>query len=309
MAHAPTELAIEDFAGWRDSLVLRDDSIELVVTTAVGPRIIAAGLRGGRSLLWVDPETTGASGGDEWHSYGGHRFWHAPEDPVRTYTPDNVAVQHAWDGRRLAIRTEEPANSLAKELTIELGAPGTVEVRHRLTNTGSVAVELAPWAITVCAPGGRAIVPQELFRPHPEALLPARPLVLWHYTDMSDPRFTWGRRYVQVRQVEGAPTKAKIGMLNRQGWAAYLHDGVALIKRFGAVDGATYPDLGCNTELFTDGSMLELETLGPLRRMDSGDSVEHVETWLIAAVECGDSDDEIDASLLPLVERVPLPAG
>ena len=76
-------------------------------------------------------------------------------------------------------------------------------------------------------------------------------------------------------------------MLNRQGWAASLHDGVALIKRFGAVDGATYPDLGCNTELFTDGSMLELETLGPLRRMDSGESVEHVETWLFAAVECG----------------------
>ncbi len=48
------------------------------------------------------------------------------------------------------------------------------------------------------APGGRAIYPQEPYISHTEYLLPARPMVLWHYTDLSDPRFQLGDRFLRL---------------------------------------------------------------------------------------------------------------
>ena len=58
--------------------------------------------------------------------------------------------------------------------------------------------------------------------PHPEALAPARALVLWHFTRMDDPRYRWGERLIELRQDDAlASTRTKFGAGNKQGWAAY----------------------------------------------------------------------------------------
>ena len=132
-------------------------------------------------------------------------------------------------------------------------------------------------------------------------LAPARPLVLWHFTDMSDPRWTWGRKYIQLRQDPKATTKQKVGLLNKQGWAAYLLGGDALIIRYPHDPRATYADMGCNTETYTDSEMLEVETLGPLTTLEPGEGVDHVESWTLAKLNCGPSEAEIDEKLLPIV--------
>lgn len=291
-----------EFAGWADCIRLRDGAIELIVTTRVGPRIISARRFDGEDLLWVDPSAAGQTGGDEWRPYGGHRLWLAPETVERTYVPDNEPADQAWDGHTLRVSNTERASGIRKTIELQPGpAPGHVRLRHRIRNGGSTAIEIAPWAITICGTGGRVVVPQEAFRPHPEALAPARPLVLWHYTDMSDPRFTWGRRYVQVRQQPGAPTKAKIGVYNHQGWAAYLRGDTALIKRYRTDPTSRYADLGCNTEIFTNESMIELETLGPLVRLEPGAETVHIEDWSIIQATVGETDDDLARDLFPLV--------
>ena len=293
---------VVDFGGWPESICLSNGEIELIVTTVVGPRIVRLGFVGGQNLFHVFPATLGRTGGREWLSYGGHRLWHAPEVVPRTYAPDNGPVEHGWDGATLTLRNAEETNGLEKELRLELSpSSARVEVAHRIVNRNPWAIELAPWALSVMAPGGRAVYPQEEFRPHPDVLVPARPLVLWHFTDMSDPRWTWGRRYIQLRQDPAATTKQKVGMLNRKGWAAYLLGGEVFVKRYPYDPGATYTDLGCNTETYTDPDMLEIETLGPLTRLEPGAHLDHVESWLLARVECGPSDADIDAHVLPLV--------
>ena len=310
MHDRPMRMDLVEFAGWRDCVRLTDDAIELIVTTAVGPRIISARVAGGSNLLWVDPATAGQMGGAEWRSYGGHRLWMAPETLERTYVPDNEAAAHAWDGTTLRVLATEAGSMITKAMEITGVEPGTVRVRHRITNGGAGAIEIAPWALTVCAEGGWAVVPQEPFKPHPDVLTPARPLVLWHYSDMSDPRFTWGRRYLQVRQEPGAPTKAKVGLYNHQGWAAYVRDDTLLVKRYPTDPAGTYADLGCNTEIFTNDAMLELETLGPVVRLDSGAEAVHDEHWSIVPAAIGASDDDIDRVLLPIVRGLPtMPAG
>lgn len=69
--------------------------------------------------------------------------------------------------------------------------------------------------------------------------------------------------------------------------------------------GANYADMGCNTETYTDPDTLEVETLGPLTRREPGARVDHTESWLLARVDCGPSDADIDAQLLPLVGNPP----
>lgn len=294
-----------EYGGWPNCLRLSNGTIELVATTDVGPRIIRLGFVGGPNLFKNYPGALGRIGDPEWQIYGGHRLWHAPEAIPRTYTPDNDPVEHEWDGRTLLLRSLDVPNAIGKEMRITLdpGAP-RVEVAHRLVNRGLWPVELAPWVLSVMAPGGRAIFPQEPYGAHPEALVPARPVVLWPFADMSDPRWTWGRRYIQLRQDPGARTKQKVGLLNTHGWAAYLVDGQAFIKRYPYEPGATYADMGCNTETFTDPEMLEVESLGPRVRLEPDAHVDHGETWLVARAECGPTDDDIDEHVLPLAESL-----
>ncbi|MDB5099813.1 MAG: hypothetical protein JWM80_4234 [Cyanobacteria bacterium RYN_339] len=296
-------MEIVTYGGWPNCVRLSNGSIELIATTDVGPRVIRFGFVGGPNLLTEFPDHLGRTGDEAWLPYGGHRFWHAPEVQPRTYWPDNGPVPYSYDGGTLTLRQAvEGSTGLAKELAITLDpSADRVALVHRLINRNLWAIEAAPWAVTIMAPGGRAIVPQEPYRPQPEALLPARPLVLWHYTDMADPRWTWGTRYVQLRQDPARPSMQKCGMQNSLGWAAYALDEQVFMKRFALLPDATYPDHGCNTEIFTNGDMLEVESLGPLAKIEPGGSVLHVEHWALARATIGVTDDALDADLLPLI--------
>jgi hypothetical protein len=297
---------VVEFGGWPNCIRLANDEIELIATTDVGPRLIRLGFIGGQNLFVTHQAQLGRTGDAEWHAYGGHRLWHAPEEFPRSYTPDNEPVHHEWDGSTLTLRNLDRPNGIEREIRITLSpvAP-TMRLDHRLTNRNPWPVELALWALSAMAPGGRGIYPLDDFIPHPDVLTPARPMVLWFFTDMSDPRWTWGRRYVQLRQDPAATTKQKVGMFNAKGWAAYELGGEVLMKRYPARPDAVYADMGCNTETYTDSEIIEVETLGPLTKLPTGGSVDHPEEWLLARVDCGSTDDEIDSSLLPLLDRLP----
>src|SRR5262249_24786050 len=138
------------------------------------------------------------------------------------------------------------------------------------------AVELAPWALTVMATGGECVFPQPSYGSHAENLLPVRPLAMWAYTNMADPRWTWGKRVVRLRQTPEEPPQ-KIGVLVTQGMAGYANHGNFFYKRFGCEKGASYPDFGCNFETFTRNDVLEIESLGPLQTISPGEFASHVE--------------------------------
>ena len=92
--------------------------------------------------------------------------------------------------------------------------------------------------------GGTAIVPQEQFVPHTDLLTPIRPMALWGYTNMNDPRWRWGQRYVTLQQRTDMKEPTKAGFGNKKGWVAYGVNGFLFIKISGYQDGASYPDYG-----------------------------------------------------------------
>lgn len=294
------------YGGWPNCIRLANDDIELVVTSDVGPRVMRLAFIGGENLLKEYPEQMGQTGGKEWCIYGGHRLWHAPEQIPRTYWPDNVPVQTEWDGQTLKlIQPIEETTRIQKEIEITLDPLNNViKLMHRLINLSPWDITLAPWALSVMAAGGRAIFPQEPFIPHEEYLLPARPMVLWHYTVMNDPRWTWGEKFVQLQQDPAMSSKLKLGVLNKQGWAAYALGGTLFIKQFAIAPDAEYPDFGCNMETFTDANMLEIESLGPLTTLfANGGVAEHVERWSLHKTDVGTDEASIAATILPLLNQ------
>jgi len=294
------------YGGWTNCIKLSNGEIELIATADVGPRIIRFGFVGGQNLFKEYDEFMGKTGGDEWMIFGGHRLWHAPEAKPRTYWPDNNPVDTDWDGATLTLTPPpETANGVQLEMEVTLDPKeNAVKLLHRITNLNPWAIELAPWCLTVMNVGGREIIPQEPYIPHEEYLLAARPLVLWHYTKMADPRWTWGDKYIQLQQNPEAKTKQKVGLLNKQGWVAYALGEDLFIKQFDLHPGAKYPDYGCNMETYTDWNMLEVESLGPLAQLEAdGGKAEHTEVWSLHKVAVGDDDASIDATVLPLVKK------
>ncbi|HLV81557.1 MAG TPA: hypothetical protein VKT32_14820, partial [Chthonomonadaceae bacterium] len=240
----------------------------------------------------------------DWRIRGGHRLWHAPEDNPGSYVPDNDSVTAEMVGNTVKlIQAVEQPTGIQKEIWVTLDPTGShVTVEHRMTNKGTSAVDMACWAMSAMNKGGMAIFPQEPYQSHDVALLPARPVVLWYYTDMSDPRWKFGKSFVTLRQDPRRKEPQKIGILNKQGWAAYARNGMLFLKRFAYEPDKTYPDYDCNNETFTNDVFLELETLGPMHHVDPGQTITYTENWwLFKNVNPGGSKVSIAAALQPIL--------
>jgi hypothetical protein len=224
---------------------------------------------------------------------GGHRLWHSPEAMPRTYIPDNegAVVREIENG----IRIDQPAEvwaHIAKSIEIRLDAnQAHVSIRHELHNEGAWAVELAPWALTMFRLNGVGIFPQPAGNVDAAGLLPNRQITLWPYASLDDPRLTLRDDFVLVHADPKLPP-FKFGYLNRHGWAGYWLDGVFFVKRFDApAETKPYPDGGCNVESYCNDQFFELESLGPLTKLEPGESIFHTETWEIYTA--------LDSNLIP----------
>jgi hypothetical protein len=274
-------MEIVPFGGWDRCARFVLGKVELLVTMEVGPRIIRFGTIDGPNELKEYADQMGKSGGAKYRSYGGHRLWIGPEDEVRTMQPDNDPVEHVTGGEWEAFRSKPDKFFMQKEIAVAVDKRRkAIRLRHRIYNRGAYDVKLTPWTITVMAENGECLFPHAPFQPHPQKLLPVRPLVLWSYTRLSDPRYTLGPGLVRLRHDTGGDNQ-KVGMPVEQGYAAYSNHGNLFLKRFGYVEGAEYPDLGCNFETFTRHDMLEIESLGPLQTVKAGAYAEHDETWYL----------------------------
>ena len=293
-----------EYGGWQNCYRLSDGHWELIVTADVGPRVIRFGFVGGNNVFCEFEEMMGLTGGDEWRIYGGHRLWHSPEAKPRSYYPDNGPVEVKGDGDDVlhVVQPVEESTGIQKEMHIAL-ADGRVTVEHVLRNCGVWPVRLAPWALSVMAPGGLGIIPQPTSH-HPDNLLPNRVVVLWPYTNMADPRIHWGEKYITLRQDTSAgPTK--VGLSADDGWLAYWNAGVLFVKRFDYCADAIYPDGGCSVEMYTNERMLEAETLGPLVLLDPGCCVSHLERWYLFELSLPDYDEgSLDKLVKPLATGV-----
>ncbi len=294
------------YGGWPNCYQLSNGVVDLVLTTDVGPRIIRFGF-GGEKNEFVELPEVGQTGGSEWHSYGGHRLWHAPEHMPRTYYPDNNPVQiEEHEGFVRLVQSIEPTTGIQKEMDLYLDdSAAKVQVVHRLVNKNLWPVELAPWALSVMAPGGVSIVPLPPRGPHPLNMLPANTVALWAYTNMADPRWTWGHEFIMLRQDVAMVEPQKVGFYTPSGWAAYARGDHLFVKTFDPRQGAVHPDFNSNVELFTNEAILEVETLGAMVKLLPETAVTHTETWnLFANTPQPVTEDDVRQHIIPLIQTI-----
>lgn len=293
-----------EWSGWKKCFRIANDAAEMVVTASVGPRILHFSLLDGDNLLKIYTDQLGRISDDHWNIYGGHRLWHAPEDEVRTYQPDNSPIDVVQEGGVVRfIQPQEAATGIQKTIEVDMASSGaSAVVRHHLTNNNLWDVTFAPWGLTVMAAGGKAIMPLPPRGTHPENLLPANSLTMWAYTNMDDPRWTWGERFIMLQQEEGDVSPQKVGAKLPDGWLGYVLDDVLFVKQFAYDPAGIYPDLGCNAEMFTNHEMLEIESLGQLTTLMPGETIVHEEQWsLHADVPTPENDADVIEHILPKI--------
>ncbi len=285
------------FEGLPNCYRIYNDQVEVIVPTDIGPKILRFGFIGQQN------EFVAKLG---W-GFSAHRLWHAPEAYPRSYLPDKepVTIKQHDNFIRLTENTEKETG-IQKEMDVPL-SPNKhhISITHRLYNRGLWPVEIAPWAISAMATGGKAIFPLPARKPATrENLLPTSLLSIWEYSDLSDPRLKFGSRCILLKQDVNCSGPTKIGLMDTCGWIAYWNKGHLFVKIFDYKKDGKYPDLGSSAEAYTNNNNLELETVAPLKLLQPGESVEHVEQWYLfrdIAEPLTDADiDNIEKLIPPL---------
>jgi hypothetical protein len=295
--------------GWNNVFRISNDMVQVLVLADVGPRVIWYGFNDGENILYEVLSDTGRSGDHHFRLYGGHRLWVSPE-VERTYFPDNrpVTVEQKDDRILFTAPVEDsaPGTHLQKQIEVRLDPAGSgIQLRHCVINLAIRATELASWTPTMMKAGGRAVLPLPPRAPmDKDHFLPVGPLTLWSFTDLADPRWRLGTEFIQLAQSTapaGRFEEQMTGIFNPWGWGAYFVHNTLFVKRAPIIEGATYPDFGCNFEVFTNREFLELETLGQEVVLNPGEQVTHEESWrLFANVPGGEDEDWVRSVIVPL---------
>ena len=278
-------MRIEPQFGWPRALVLENEYLEVITTLDVGPRILSFRRVAGENILGLVDDQLGNSGESDFRLRGGHRLWLAPEKAA-TYFPDNHDVQLEQLSENHVTLTSKPETLVQKSIELEL--TGTeLNVTHHITALTNIETPVAAWALTIFKQGGTAVIPQPTAQEHPghadeaneAAYLPDRQLSLWSYTNVRDERINWSNP-VSIEQRQDTPP-LKLGFLHRESAVHYDFGRDRFTKTVAYEDGRTYPDGNSNLEVYTDGDILELETLSPLRTLKEGETLVHSEVWTI----------------------------
>ncbi len=281
------------YAGWKRNLRIQGHTTELIITLDVGPRIIRYAFHHDKNVFVEMPEQLGGTEELEWMIRGGHRFWTAPEGD-HSYELDNGAGDLEKDRRRAPLRSFSPrarVPAFRRRCASSLLDDEMVRITHLLTNTGSEPLNVTPWALSVMATGGVALIPQPALDLHPsefpdgraakpEEFLPNREMILWPFTDLTDGRYAFSEHFLRVTYLPERPA-TKLGLKLPTGWVAYQKGDNVFAKHLSYDPAQPYPDRGSNFEIFTNVAILELESLAPSLPLVPGTVREHVEHWVL----------------------------
>jgi hypothetical protein len=256
--------------------VIGNEWLELAVATGFGPRVVALTPKGGPNLfaelgdLGID-----LVDGRRYLFRGGHRLWVAPEIPEVTYEPDEGDV--LWSASGDSVSVARTTGRLEKTISAQLDGRA-VDVTHRVTNLGTDPIELAPWAITQFPTGGTALLPLDRAAADTHGLQANHVVAGWPYTDWAALGYDDEAGVILVEGNRRSPTK--VGTSLARGWLAYVRSGWVFAK-FARPAPESPVDRGAQAEIYANAGFVELETLGALSKLGTGESATHREVWRI----------------------------
>lgn len=255
----------------------------MVVVHSVGPRIAWFGAR--ENLLYWDDAGEHRAG--EWRLYGGHRLWvtrPGADESAEVQAPDNepCRVERLPDG--VVLTAPPTVGGIVKSLAIQR-VDRDWQLTHRISNVGNLLWSGGAWALTCTLPRESTVYRIPL-RGGPSTwdvttiVIPTA----WggsHTSRLDDPQFTFTADAMELR---ARSDEGKRMLLAPKG-VLEMTDERGLFRKVTLFDQtATYP-LDTNVAVYVGPQrfMVELETMGPLRTLAPGHSLEHVEKWSLEA--------------------------
>lgn len=288
-------------------LRLSNKVAELYVTLDFGPRVIHYSLAGGPNVMFTNDYGVNIKRGEDfdrvfypgacWDIYGGNRIWASPEVMPDTFYPDHEPVAYEIiDGGAIFTAPPQIHTNVQVSLKAALAEDSSrAYLTFKVRNVGDRPKVMAAWSVTAVDAGGFAVIPQPTIK---KGVLPNRLVSLWDYTDMTDERVYWGKKYIVLRQSARVARPIKIGINNVDGWACYFNKGLCFICRYRHDPEGNYHDFGASYESYANEHYLEMESAGPLREIGPGQAAVHREIWELVKVEKAPDprrEDELDA--------------
>jgi len=299
---------VDSYKSYGKCMKMENDLAELLVTVDVGPRIIYFGAKGGVNMLFNDDEGIRVTnnpvyksifGEDaEYHFYGGHRIWLAPQKTFYTESPDNepLKVELLENGASFESPDAKVIGFIQKLTVIMDPDAPTITVTAEVTNTSDEPKQNAVWQITQCAAGGVGFYPYMKIMKMPpmkpgerpkmppmdpeklkNPLLPMGNLVTFMGAP-DDDRLIVDPEYITMSFSTEARRPIKFGMQNQQNFAMYANGDYILKFGYSNDPYGVYCDYGCSLESYTDRSFTEMEALGEYKVYGKGETISHTET-------------------------------
>ncbi len=304
---------IESYKDYGRCVVISNGVIEAYVTVDLGPRIIRFGFVGGENILcdnrkaftpMTDKKYTDYFGeGKAWESFGGHRVWLTTESYPETYTPDDEKVNYTvTEFGAIFEANDDIKNGVKKSFEIKMdNDDASMQINTKIKNISAKDKEFAVWCISVSAAGGTLIVPMNT---NDTGLLHNRQISVWPYTDLSDSRLRFGKKYVTIKQDTNATNPLKMGFDLNAGQVYYIvGDNVFCKKYENNHPNGIYPDNNVSFETYTNNVMIEIENLSEVKKVAPGDCNTMVETWSLIKKPCEvdtNCDNSIDEFLMKI---------
>ena len=265
---------------WGRVLWVTHGIMKIGVALDFGIRVVHLSCTDCENLFYEQPldRSDGFTTPGGWKLYGGHRLWLAPESDD-SYFPDNSPVDYFVNGDVITF-LQEPDSLLQvrKSLTLHAEPDGSMRVIQKIENTSNQSVTGAAWGVNTLDAGGTAHVSFE--NDNSSEFNPTRVLSLWSDTSLGDPRIRFEKDRLTATHMP-IGDYFKIGLYCRPGYVTFSNKGQKFVLTFAAKPYQTYPDNGCNFELYMCKQFMELESLGEITTMLPGQCAAHEEVWRV----------------------------
>lgn len=277
------DVLVKDTPRWGRVLWLSNDVLQIGVALNFGIRVVHLSCIDCENLFYVQPEdlSDGFSTDDGWKLYGGHRIWMAPESE-KSCCPDNAPV--SWEEKDdgiLVTQQPDPALGIRKTLHIAFLADSGVRLTQCVQNITDAPIDGAAWGVNTLDGGGTAVV--SFTNNDKRGFTPHRVVSLWSDTNLHDPRIMFEKHRLIAKHMP-LTDYFKIGLYCFEGKAVFINKGQQFTLLFDSQPLQSYPDNGCNFELYMCKQFMELESLGTMAHLLPGESTSHSETWYLTKV-------------------------
>ena len=266
-------------------LFLTDGKTEVGCALDFGIRISHLSVAGMENIFYEQPAdcSDGIGSADGWRVYGGHRLWNTPEEDTNYY-PDNDPIDYELTDDGVILKQKpDPLRLVEKAIIIRFLEDGRVQLTNIIKNIAEEAIDTAAWGVNTLSGGD---VDVDFCKAEVKSGgYPDRNIAMWGATSLMDERVTWTAEHLSTK-FKPLKDYFKIGLYTSSAKAAYVNaeKGQKFTLEFGADDFGKYPDGNANCELWLNTYCVEMESLGIVKHLEKGDSVEHTEFWRVEKV-------------------------